>query len=99
MRRLITVLSPIFSALLQITLLGIALYWILDSGAQAMNYQWQWDRVPDYLFFYEEGEWFPAELIEGLLVTLNISAISAIATLFIALITARSEERRVGKEC
>ncbi|MGF1903185.1 amino acid ABC transporter permease [Aliivibrio sifiae] len=99
MRRLMTILSPIFSALLQITLLGIALYWILDSGAQAMNYQWQWDRVPDYLFFYEDGEWFPAELIEGLLVTLNISTISAIATLLIALVTAllRLSDSIVGR--
>ena len=88
MLRLKTIFSPVLSALLQISLLAAALYWILNSGAQAMNYQWQWDRVPDFLFFYEDGEWFPAELIEGLLVTLHISAISAIATLVIALITA-----------
>jgi len=88
MLRLKTIFSPVLSALLQISLLATALYWILNSGAQAMNYQWQWDRVPDFLFFYEDGEWFPAELIEGLLVTLHISAISAIATLVIALITA-----------
>jgi polar amino acid transport system permease protein len=88
MNRLKTILAPVFSALLQISLLAVALYWILNSGAQAMNYQWQWDRVPEFIFFYEDGEWFPAELMEGLVVTLQISAISAIATLAIALITA-----------
>lgn len=88
MNRLKTILAPVLSALLQISLLVIALYWILNSGAQAMNYHWQWDRVPEFIFFYEDGEWFPAELMEGLVVTLQISAISAIATLAIALITA-----------
>ncbi|MGR6831456.1 amino acid ABC transporter permease [Aliivibrio wodanis] len=88
MNRLKTILAPVLSALLQMSLLAVALYWILNSGAQAMNYQWQWDRVPEFIFFYEDGEWFPAELMEGLVVTLQISAISAIATLAIALITA-----------
>ncbi|WP_122031963.1 amino acid ABC transporter permease [Aliivibrio sp. EL58] len=88
MNRLKTILAPVLSALLQISLLAVALYWILNSGAQAMNYQWQWDRVPEFIFFYEDGEWFPAELMEGLVVTLQISAISAIATLAIALIIA-----------
>lgn len=99
MNRLKTILAPVLSALLQISLLAIALYWILNSGAQAMNYQWQWDRVPDFLFFYEDGEWFPAELMEGLVVTLQISAISAIATLAIALVTAllRLSDSIVGR--
>ncbi|MDD9194281.1 amino acid ABC transporter permease [Aliivibrio sp. S3MY1] len=99
MNRLKTILAPVLSALLQISLLAIALYWILNSGAQAMNYQWQWDRVPDFIFFYEDGEWFPAELMDGLLVTLHISAISAIATLAIALITAllRLSDSIVGR--
>ncbi|OEE10813.1 amino acid ABC transporter permease [Aliivibrio fischeri] len=93
------IFAPVLSATLQILLLGLGLFWVLDSGAQAMNYQWQWDRVPDFIFFYEDGEWFPAELIEGLLVTLKISAISAIATLTIALITAllRLSNSIVGK--
>lgn len=99
MNRLKTILSPVLSALLQMSLLAVALYWILNSGAQAMNYQWQWDRVPDFLFFYEDGEWFPAELMEGLVVTLQISAISAIATLAIALVTAllRLSDSIVGR--
>lgn len=99
MNRLKTILAPVLSALLQISLLAIALYWILNSGAQAMNYQWQWDRVPEFIFFYEDGEWFPAELMEGLVVTLQISAISAIATLTIALVTAllRLSDSIVGR--
>ncbi len=73
---IVRVIKPVLQALLQMTLLFIAIVWVLDSGADAMGYQWQWERVPDYIAFYEDGEWWPAELIDGLLVTLNISAIS-----------------------
>lgn len=82
------ILQPAFSALMQITLLILALVWLLDSGAQNMGYQWQWERVPDYLAFYEDGQWCPAELVEGLMVTIKISAISLFFTLVIGLTTA-----------
>ncbi|WP_045376534.1 amino acid ABC transporter permease [Vibrio campbellii] len=92
------VLKPVLQALLQIAILLIAIVWVLDSGAQAMGYQWQWERVPDYIAFYEDGEWWPAELIEGLIVTLKISAISLFFTLVIGLVTAllRLSNSKVG---
>ncbi|MED5503328.1 MAG: amino acid ABC transporter permease [Pseudomonadota bacterium] len=92
------VLKPVLQALLQIAILLIAIVWVLDSGAQAMGYQWQWERVPDYITFYEDGEWWPAELIEGLIVTLKISAISLFFTLVIGLVTAllRLSNSKVG---
>ncbi|ABU73844.1 amino acid ABC transporter permease [Vibrio campbellii] len=92
------ILKPVLQALLQIAVLLIAIVWVLDSGAQAMGYQWQWERVPDYIAFYEEGEWWPAELIEGLIVTLKISAISLFFTLVIGLVTAllRLSNSKVG---
>ncbi|MGR5132590.1 amino acid ABC transporter permease [Vibrio alfacsensis] len=92
------ILKPVLQAILQITVLLIAIAWVLDSGAQAMGYQWQWDRVPDYIAFYEDGEWWPAELMDGLVVTLKISAISLCFTLAIGLITAllRLSDSKVG---
>ena len=92
------VLKHVLQALLQIAILLIAIVWVLDSGAQAMGYQWQWERVPDYIAFYEDGEWWPAELIEGLIVTLKISAISLFFTLVIGLVTAllRLSNSKVG---
>ncbi|AQM70808.1 putative glutamine ABC transporter permease protein GlnM [Vibrio campbellii] len=92
------VLKPVLQALLQIAILLIAIVWVLDSGAQAMGYQWQWERVPDYIAFYEDGEWWPAELVEGLIVTLKISAISLFFTLVIGLVTAllRLSNSKVG---
>ncbi|WP_117236168.1 amino acid ABC transporter permease [Vibrio maerlii] len=83
-----TLIKPVLSALLQIILLIAGLTWLLDSGAQAMGYSWQWERVPDYIAFYEDGEWWPAELMEGLVVTLKISSISLFFTLVIGLVTA-----------
>ncbi|MEL7324847.1 MAG: amino acid ABC transporter permease [Pseudomonadota bacterium] len=95
---LFRILKPVLQALLQIAILLIAIVWVLDSGAQAMGYQWQWERVPDYIAFYEDGELWPAELIEGLIVTLKISAISLFFTLVIGLVTAllRLSNSKVG---
>lgn len=81
-------IKPVLSAAAQMVLLLLGMMWLLNSGAQAMGYQWQWERVPDYIAFYEDGEWWPAELIEGLVVTLQISAISLFLTLVIGLTTA-----------
>ena len=96
---LFQIAKPILSAFLQIAILLLGISWLLDSGAQAMGYSWQWQRIPDYLFFYEDGKWWPAELIKGLLVTLKISVLSLIATLLIGLVTAllRQSNSIVGR--
>lgn len=80
--------KPAFSALMQIGLVIAVLGWILSSGADAMNYRWQWHQIPQYLFVHEDGEWYRGELIDGLLITLKISAVSLIFTLGLGLITA-----------
>ncbi|MEF1200927.1 amino acid ABC transporter permease [Vibrio owensii] len=94
----IRILKPVLQAILQIAILLIAIVWVLDSGAQAMGYQWQWERVPYYIAFYEDGEWWPAELVDGLIVTLKISAISLFFTLVIGFVTAllRLSNSKVG---
>ncbi|MFV8411248.1 amino acid ABC transporter permease [Vibrio owensii] len=94
----IRILKPVLQAILQIAILLIAIVWVLDSGAQAMGYQWQWERVPDYIAFYEDGGWWPAELVDGLVVTLKISAISLFFTLVIGFVTAllRLSNSKVG---
>lgn len=85
---LIKTVKPALSAIAQIIFLLLGVSWLLDSGAQAMGYRWQWERVPDYLFYFEDQQWWPAELVEGLLVTIQISALSLIATLVIGLAVA-----------
>ncbi|MGB2079272.1 MAG: amino acid ABC transporter permease [Vibrio sp.] len=96
---LVNIIKPALSALLQISVLLIGLSWILHTGADAMNYQWQWERVPDYLFFFEEGQWYSAELIDGLLVTLKLTAFSGVIALLFAIVTAllRLSDSKVGR--
>ncbi|HIF9449353.1 TPA: amino acid ABC transporter permease [Photobacterium damselae] len=91
--------KPAFSALVQIGLVIAILGWILSSGADAMNYRWQWHQIPQYLFVHEDGEWYRGELIDGLLITLKISAVSLIFTLGLGLITAllRLSDSIVGR--
>lgn len=95
----VRILKPVISGILQIAVIVFAIYWLLQSGADAMNYRWQWYRIPQYLWFFEDGEWFPAELLEGLLVTLKISTVSLIFTLIIGLVTAllRLSDSIVGR--
>lgn len=85
--------------MLQIAVLLIGISWVLQSGAQAMHYHWQWLRVPDYVFFFEDGHWYSGELIDGLLVTLKLTLLSGIATLILALCTAllRLSDSKVGR--
>ncbi len=64
--------------------LGAAVF----NGAQAMHYQWQWYRVPAFLWRTVDGEGFPGPLLRGLLVTLQIAGLSAGLTLLIGLVTA-----------
>ncbi len=81
-------LKSVLSALFQMAVLLVGIFWILDAGARAMGYQWQWERVPDYILFFDEGQWWPAELLEGFFVTLQISVLSMVLTLIIGLCTA-----------
>lgn len=91
--------KPAFSALVQIGLVIAVLGWILSSGADAMNYRWQWHQIPQYIFVHEDGELYRGELIDGLLITLKISAVSLIFTLGLGLITAllRLSDSIVGR--
>lgn len=85
---LTNIIKPALSAIVQILLLLAGISWLLNSGADAMGYRWQWERIPDYLWFYEDQQWWPAELLEGLLVTVKISMLSLAATLVFGLVTA-----------
>jgi polar amino acid transport system permease protein len=62
--------------------------WILVQGTARLGYHWQWYRVPQYLFSFHEGHFHAGPLLEGLMVTLRITAISLILTLAFGLVTA-----------
>ncbi|MBL4831194.1 MAG: amino acid ABC transporter permease [Aliivibrio sp.] len=79
--------KPALLALGQIIILFSSIVYIINSGAQVMGYSWQWDRVPDFILVYEDGEWWATELLSGLWVTMQISFFSLFATFLIGLIT------------
>ena len=84
---------------LQVICVASIIMWLLSSGAKAMHYHWQWYRIPEYLWFYEDGQWYAGDLLEGLMVTLKISAISLVCTIIIGFITAllRMSDSIVGR--
>lgn len=74
----------ILSFILFVAVLG----WIVLRGAQQMGYNWQWFRVWRYLWRNINGEIIWGPLIQGLIVTLQISGIAMVLTLVIGLVTA-----------
>ncbi len=67
-------------------LLGSA--WVLFAGAGALHYNWQWYRVPQYLYRFEQGIFYPGPLLRGLGVTLELSGWSLILTVVFGLTAA-----------
>lgn len=65
-----------------------ALAWIVLRGAQAMGYNWQWFRVPRYLWRVVDGEVILGALVKGLIVTLQISALAMLCAAAFGLVTA-----------
>jgi polar amino acid transport system permease protein len=74
--------------LVSFALFVAALGWIVLRGAQNMGYDWQWFRVGRYLWRIIDGEIIWGPLMQGLFVTLQISAAAMVLTLVIGLATA-----------
>jgi polar amino acid transport system permease protein len=68
-------------------LAGLAV-WLLTMGTGGLGYHWQWYRVPHFLFSTAGGAWTAGPLLQGLWVTLQISALSLVCTLILGLTTA-----------
>ncbi len=62
--------------------------WVMIHGTARLGYHWQWYRVPQYLFSSHEGHVQAGPLLEGLMVTLRITAISLLLTLTFGLVSA-----------
>ncbi|MGA8240414.1 MAG: amino acid ABC transporter permease, partial [Desulfobacterales bacterium] len=65
-----------------------ALSWLIFRGVERLGYNWQWYRVPAYLYSIENGRLTPGPLIDGLFITLQITVVSLILTFAFGLITA-----------
>ena len=79
--------SPVLDGVL-LTALAVGVGMMFFSGSQDMGYHWQWYRIPRYLMAIDAGAVTAGPLVMGLLVTLEISAISLVLSLAIGLVTA-----------
>ena len=69
-------------------LLSGLLVFTLFRGSEKLGYYWQWYRVPRYLFTMEDGHFIAGPLLQGLAVTLHITAISLVLATLIGLTAA-----------
>ncbi len=83
----------------QFVVLIMVIVWLISLGTARLGYNWQWYRLPRYLFRVEEGHLIAGELIQGLLFTLRITAVSLVLALVIGLTTAllRLSETLMGR--
>ena len=62
--------------------------YVILRGASEQGYFWQWYRVAQYLYTFQDGVFTLGPLLEGLKITLHITWISMILTYIIGLLTA-----------
>jgi polar amino acid transport system permease protein len=75
-------------ALLQFVLLLAGLVWLVRRSAENIGYNWQWYRIPRYLYTVTESGIAAGPLLEGLKITLAISLTSLVLALILGLLTA-----------
>jgi polar amino acid transport system permease protein len=69
-----------------VLMVGLVLF--LLKGAEDQGYYWQWFRIPDFLYKFEDGRFITGPILQGLKITLNITWISLLLTYVIGLVTA-----------
>lgn len=79
--------SPLID-IAQLLILIILISWVIIQGAQAMQYNWQWYRVDQFIYRIVDGEFIKGRLIKGLIVTFEITIFSMVLSVAIGLITA-----------
>ncbi len=62
--------------------------WFMFFSIGKLDYNWQWYRVPKYLFTFIQGSFVAGPLLIGILVTLKITAMSLIISSILGLVTA-----------
>ncbi|MEP5728517.1 MAG: amino acid ABC transporter permease [Sulfitobacter sp.] len=73
--------------LLLLVLLGFAAFVAARFG-DALNYNWRWEKIPNYLFRYKESEgaWVANLLVQGLYATIRIALYSSVLALIFGVI-------------
>jgi polar amino acid transport system permease protein len=73
--------------LVYLAALGL-LAWLLVRGTASLGYNWHWYRVPAYLVDSQNGRLVAGPLLQGLVITLKISALSLVLAFVIGLVSA-----------
>ncbi len=101
-----TRLNPfqLFQTSLRITqavLVFFIISYLIWSGAQAMEYNWQWYRVQPFFYRVIDNEVILGPLVRGLIQTLKLAAISGVIAIAIGFITAfaRLSNSSAGRIC
>ena len=67
---------------------GVLLVRGVAGGAEAMGYNWQWYRVPQFFGRTIDGEFIRGPFLRGLLITLQITGWAALIAFVLGLVTA-----------
>ncbi|MGD9281065.1 MAG: amino acid ABC transporter permease [Desulfobacterales bacterium] len=79
-----TVLLDVFKYLAVVA----AVTWFMFNGTRQLGYNWQWYRVPQYIITLVDNQPVPGPLIQGLLITIRITAISVVLAFIFGLTSA-----------
>lgn len=83
--KLSRIMSSLPMAIVQyLIIVGLIIY-AAYTGAQTMGYNWQWNRVPQFIYEIEDGQFIWKEIPIGLVGTIFISVISFIIAILIGL--------------
>lgn len=79
--------SPVASVCIYVLVLGLIIYSAF-SGAQAMGYNWQWYRVPQYFYTLTDDGFQWGEISVGLVKTVELSLIAFLFAVLLGLCVA-----------
>jgi len=73
--------SPLADVIKFLVVIGLII-WLMGYGTGSLTYNWQWYRIPQYIFSFENGRFIAGPLIDGLVVTFQITGVSLIIAFF-----------------
>lgn len=79
--------TQVFDVSKFLLLVGL-LTWFIVRGSETLGYNWQWYRIPKYIFSFQDGGLTWGPLMEGLAITLRITAVSLLLAFAFGLATA-----------
>jgi len=79
---------PVLIDIFKYLVVVAAVTWFMINGTRQLGYNWQWYRVPQYIIASADSQPVPGPLIQGLLITIRITAISLVLAFIFGLTSA-----------